>query len=183
MNGLKKGSIASKTEIFQLDINNWLTLCDHLSDYFINKCTIVAYLRYKVLIGEFTDGLLKFFKGETFDPKFLIRLRAFNDQRELLIWADDKEGFYARLRMDGTGEEEWSFVDADQVLWGKPKNTDGGWLYLKELRGPEFYLPYDLKERKTNVVKIRTRNYIGYNELGQAGYIDCRFVRFCGGGN
>ena len=25
---------------------------------------------------------------------------------------------------------------------------------------------------------IRTRNYIGYNEIGQAGYVDCRFVEF-----
>jgi CRISPR-associated protein (TIGR03984 family) len=71
-------------------------------------------------------------------------------------------------------------VEAEQILWGtKSEALTRGWTRLFEGRGMELILPMDSAEvTPVNRVKLTTRNYIGYNALGQAGYIDCRFVRF-----
>lgn len=54
---------------------------------------------------------------------------------------------------------------------------------LTEDRGTEVILPFSKDklqvDDKQNRIAIKTRNYIGYTNEGlQAGYIDCRFVRF-----
>ena len=68
------------------------------------------------------------------------------------------------------------------MLFRSAKVGKDGWVLLSEARGTEIYLPYRFKNPINKLMKIKTRNYIGYNELGQAGYMDCRFVCFCEGG-
>ena len=85
------------------------------------------------------------------------------------------------MRIDGEGDNGY-FIEAGQVLWGNPREAGDNWTLLKESRGTEIYLPYKLKKPDSKWVKIKTRNYIDYNEIGQAGYVDCRFVDFDEGG-
>ncbi len=90
------------------------------------------------------------------------------------------------MRVDGgdQGREEHA-VEAEQVLWGtRGEKCEEGWTRLSEERGMDFVLPIDATQVNNHArrVKLKTINYIAYNELGQAGYYDCRFVNFFVGG-
>ncbi|MCH7974162.1 MAG: hypothetical protein IH949_09800, partial [Bacteroidetes bacterium] len=54
------------------------------------------------------------------------------------------------------------------------------WTEISEKRGTKLILPFDKVnvDDKENRVKIQTRNYVGFNEIHQATYVDCRFVDF-----
>lgn len=156
-------------------------LVDLLGKHFSVNGYCVAYLDNQVLIGRFEEQQLLFYDGAQIDPRFLQRLRMFSDEQELLLWRTG-QGFRWRKRIDGL-ENEGSMVEAveaEQILWGtKSEALTRGWTRLFEGRGMELILPMDSAEvTPVNRVKLTTRNYIGYNALGQAGYIDCRFVRF-----
>jgi CRISPR-associated protein (TIGR03984 family) len=153
---------------------------------------VVAYMDFKVLIGRYTNQRCVFAGNETLDTnslQYLQRLRVFNDRQELLIWRteDNEENgsdFKGRMRIDQDGEksEETPIVDANQVLWGtRAKSLDNGFTLLTEDRGTELILPFNNLESvddKENRIFLETRNYIGYNDIGQAAYVDTRFVGF-----
>jgi CRISPR-associated protein (TIGR03984 family) len=149
---------------------------------------VVAYLDYKVLIGKFTNGSFSFFNNETIEPKYIQRIRIFNKNEELLLWRS--EGILkGRYRKDDDGVEVWA-VDNYQVLFGTnyPKNNPPGSdsTTIIEDRGTEINLPFEVKNidvSNKNRVKIKTRNYIGFNEVFQATYTDNRFVEFTFGEN
>lgn len=164
---LKKLKLTSKSERFSLE-SDFYSL---VQKYWGNENGyFVAYLDYKVLIGKFCATS---FQGEKFDPKFVQRLRLFHQSKELYIWRQDKNTFCSRLRVDGQGDDV-DVIDAWQVIYGT-KIKDG---VLTEDRGTHLVIPFtDIKESDLPI-KIHTRNYIGYNKLGQAGYEDCRFVAF-----
>jgi len=160
---------------------------------FIGPGFCVAYLDYRVLVGRYEQknekdeegGQMFFYRNRQVEPRFLQRLRVFNQERELLIWRA-QGGFRWRLRTDGgagdtqDGGKEVDVVEAEQILWGtRTEIIGGGWTRIYEDRGTEIILPGEyLKVDLNNRVKLVTRNYIEYNDLGQAGYVDCRFVKF-----
>lgn len=181
MNGLEMGTAKTLSRPLQLTIADWSELQDCLQKHFDQDSRVIVYLHYKVLIGKLTKDGLKFYKDETFEPKFLVKMRAFNEHQELLLWRESEGKFSARLRIDGEGDEEKHYIEAQQLLWGKAQEVDDGWILLTEARGTKICLPYRFKDQANKVIKIKTRNYIDYNELGQAGYVDCRFVCFCEG--
>ena len=75
-------------------------------------------------------------------------------------------------------------IEVRQLLWGKALEQcpdEPGWGLWKENRGMELLihlslLPDDTGVNPGNRLWLITRNYICYNDLGQAGYGDCRFV-------
>jgi len=87
---------------------------------------------------------------ENFDWKYVQKMRIFTEEKELYVWRVSADSFRARLRTDGVGAE-CDVVEASQ-----------------QLRPRENHAPRSIK----------TINYIGYNESGQAGYVDSRFVKF-----
>ncbi len=149
---------------------------DIVAQNFQTSATVAAYLDYKVLIGTFKDSRFCFYGDETFDDKYLHKLRVFNKDRELHLWRSN-DGINGRLRIDGEGEEI-DAVDACQVVFGtRSKELNGNYSRLTEDRGVELIIPLigiNLNEKKR--VFLYTRNYIGYTPVGQAGYVDCRFV-------
>ncbi len=191
MNGLTLKKDRTRVKQIQNEINTWIELENTLSNYFAGDGYIVAYLHYKVAVGKINGGKPEFFRNETFNPKYLLKLRAFNNDQELLIWPGNGYLFKGRLRIDGENNsnddgEIKCFIEAEQVLWGTNyKTLDGGWTRLFEKRGTGLIIPTDIKTQIKNIgknrLKIKTRNYIGFNEMGQAGYEDCRFVEFTGG--
>ncbi|HOV91197.1 MAG TPA: CRISPR-associated protein Csx19 [Syntrophorhabdaceae bacterium] len=174
-NGLTMRDINSKVELIQTVTN----IRDLAKNHFTNTAFAVIYLDYKVLIGTFEGGDFKFYKGETFEDRYVQRARIFDTDKELHIWRT-AEGLKGRVRVDNEGEPV-TVVDAYQVLFGtKAVPLDNGFTKLTEDRGTELIVPFeplsiDDGERR---LKLHTRNYVGFNEASQAGYVDCRFVEF-----
>ncbi len=92
----------------------------------------------------------------------IVRIRAFNDQKELHVWRSGKQ-LYSRMRSD---DEEIipAPIIKEMMVVGKVANQ------LQEKFKDEFE---GLKH-----IAIQTKNYVGYNDIGQAGYEDSRFVKF-----
>ncbi|MCF8011045.1 MAG: TIGR03984 family CRISPR-associated protein [Clostridiales bacterium] len=164
-------------------IRNIIDLQEKISEMFQSNGEVVAYIDYKVLIGTFEKGKLFFYANEQFEPKYLQKLRVFNKDKEIYLWRTKECQFNIRARLDGQGYEK-DIVDADQVIWGtKEDRLENGWSKIYEERGMELIVPFLNKNfNEKSRAKIKTRNYIDYNDLGQAGYVDCRFLEFVPGG-
>lgn len=178
INGLIINEINSVVQIVD-SISN----LDAIAELIKNDSFVVAYLDYKVLVGKYTNGKFSFYKDEQIDIEYIQRMRVFNKNEELLLWRSERK-LKGRLRKDNEGSKI-SAVDNDQVLFGTEAKALGNYTLLKEERGTEIIIPFTniavnpTKDR----VKIKTRNYVGYNEIHQATYIDSRFVEFTFGEN
>lgn len=145
----------------------------------------VAYLDYRVVIGNYTPPASWAFYREEPDeelqPQYVQRLRVFNQDEELLLWRSGRE-IRGRFRTDATGTP-CEVVEAKQVLFGTridPEFTAAGFTKITEARGTSLILPFQkvqVDEQEQRIF-IKTRNYIGYNDVQQATYVDCRFVDF-----
>jgi CRISPR-associated protein (TIGR03984 family) len=160
---------------------------EYIKNKFQEDGFVVAYLDYKVLIGRYLKAQKKplFYKNVSFEPQFLQKIRVFNRDKEVFIWRTE-DGFKGRLRVDEQGKGTF-VVDANQVLWGtKAEKKTNDFTILTEERGTELILPLpfseleDINDEK-NRVFLKTRNYIGDNDIGQATYVDSRFLGFATG--
>jgi len=175
-NGLKLHYIKTKVETISVLTKG--ELLKSLQELFKDDGYIIVYLDHAVLMGYFRDGKCVFHENEEIEEKYLLRLRLFNELKELYVWRSP-EGFKARLRIDGEGEES-PVVDAHQVLWGTRAKPLGEFTELTEDRGTRLVVPLknlSIDDKKKRLF-IRTRNYVGYTENHQATYIDCRFMGF-----
>ena len=182
-NGLTLSKVKSKVKIIEFNENNLL--------YKINKIFrmdgfYIAYLDYGILMGRYIDKNFKTPNDIMFKKKFIQKIRIFNEQQELLIWKSNGV-FLGRCRKDGDSLEngtETDIVVSNQVLFGTriSSHIKDEYTILTEERGTEIILPFlnlhikenDIKSR----VKIKTINYIGYNSIHHAEYIDSRFTNF-----
>ena len=173
-NGLKLHIIKSKKPVPINGMND-------IHNYIKTDSLVVVYLDYTVLVGRYKNKGFEFYNNYSLDdPKYIQRLRIFNEDEELLLWRSDS-GFKGRYRKDGDGDEI-DVVDAEQVLFGTDKEDFGdGFTSLFETRGTKIILPFtglDVKDKtKDKRVFIQTRNYIDSDAL-QATYVDCRFMGF-----
>jgi len=150
-----------------------------LKENFNDNGFIIIYLDYKVLIRKYGNGKIILLNGEeNFEPKFIQKLRLFNETQEFYIWKTEDK-YKGRMRIDEEGEET-DVIEANQVLFGTKGEVKDGKTIITEERGTEITLPFEINgiDTKENRVKIKTINYIGYNEHGQAGYADNRFAGF-----
>jgi len=157
---------------------------DVLTENIKDKSFAVVWLDYKVLIGTWSGQKFQFYDDEEFENKYLQRMRVFNKDREMLIYRTGN-GFKGRLRIDdkdGTGKE---IIVANQVLFGtkKGKKCNDSYTEITEERGTSLVLPFggldiDIDDKQKRIF-IKTHNYIDYNTVNQAIYVDCRFINFC----
>lgn len=106
----------------------------------------------------------------------VVRARIFNPTKEAHIWRSNNI-LKGRLREDAAGSGT-EYVRAHQILNGALFETEGDFLHVTEEKGIDYRLPFkDLlgEDKKIERLQLITRNYIGYNKAGQAGYVDCRF--------
>lgn len=179
-NGLKLKSITTDvTETnSRKNIADWGNIDDLLSRFNNQNAFFVAYLDYKVVIGCFGNKKFSLPDNETFDPKFTQKIRIFDEDKELYLWRTAENTFSYRLRVDTEGEK-MDVVEAHQVLWGTDvERREDGWSEITEERGTKLIVPFDVKTEKDLPLRLKTRNYIDYNDNCQAGYVDCRFVAF-----
>jgi CRISPR-associated protein (TIGR03984 family) len=148
------------------------------------KYYIVAYLDYEVKIG-FCEKSNKynfiFNEQSNFEDQYIQKIRIFNQEQELYIWKTNNI-LKGRFRKDNQGNNKIEYIDANQILFGtKSKNLDNGFIKLsEEKRRIKLTIPnknFKVNDEKKRV-SIQTRNYIDYNEICQANYIDVRFVDF-----
>ena len=155
-----------------------------ISKKFAENGHIVAWLNYSILFGMLREGKMYFYQGQMPDwEKHLIRIRVFNEKKELLIWKSNRN-FKYRLRVDEfKGDEparkDIEFIDAEQIIWGtKSVLLEGGFSKIQEDRGVEFIVPFSNLNLSVNKrLVLITRNYLEYNEIKQVGIIDTRFVK------
>jgi len=155
-----------------------------LNSFIINKINegfIICWLHYEVLFGKIENNGFTFYSNLTSNlKKYLIKLRAFNDKDEIYLWKhDDKLSF--RYRKDGEGTD-WEIIDAKQVMFGtNSRDLGNGFTEIKEKRGIKYIVPTEFLNGRSLSIKARlmliTRNYIYDNELGQANFIDSRFLK------
>jgi len=172
--------IEVKTQIEKGEINF------NIRDYIKNRIKdglIIAWFYHKVLFGEIISEKISFYDNEQLDDKDkLIRLRAFNENEEIHLWIKGKKWFfrYARENNSENGNNT-EVIDAEQVMFGtRSSNVINGFVKIYEDRGIEYCLPARiLNNRKLdemNRLILKTRNYISYNEIGQASFADSRFM-------
>jgi hypothetical protein len=91
------------------------------------------------------------------DKSNIVRIRAFDASKEVHIWRSSN-GLTGRLRIDGEGDER------DYVV-----------TTIKLRSVIALALNHNNILDSDNLF-VTTRNYIGYNSIGQAGYVDSRFL-------
>jgi len=134
----------------------------------LEKGFIILWQHHGVFAGEIENKQITWLYENNEGPKVydkdqeehVLRVRAFDENKEYHIWRSS-QGLKARLRDDTAGEETRQYVETSMVLRG---------VIAKPLKTLEKY-------NNNKTLFIKTRNYIHYNEIGQAGYVDSRFVR------
>lgn len=173
INGLRMLQTKSK-----VDLINSIESIDRIGSLIEKDSFVVAYLNDKVIIGKYSDNKFTFLNNEQLDWETIQRIRIFNENGEVMLWKSDGK-LIGRHRKDSEGEQTW-FVENDQVLFGTKSEDLEDYTRLTEDRGTEVVVPLTgftlSKENKKEKVKVTTRNYIGYNEIHQATYVDNRLV-------
>lgn len=173
-----------KSEVSYFDIDN--SIFDFLNINLKEKeYLVVAYLDYEVKIGYLRKNQevyrFIFSTDEKLEEKFIQKIRVFNENVEVFIWRS-KNHLKGRHRKDQVGKDS-EYVDVNQVLFGTDTNKDlkdDNFTELLEIkRGIKFTIAgkFESSENRKRVA-IKTRNYIEYNDIHQATYSDCRFIKF-----
>jgi CRISPR-associated protein (TIGR03984 family) len=178
-NGLKLTTIISRAEQFNVaDMN---ALQSRIKEHF-EKSYVILWLDYNVLLGLWEKGNFVFYNTDSFDFKYIQRIRIFDQKKEIHIWRSGEE-WKGRLRIDEDNGEETYLVIAHQLLFGtKGERLNDQFIRLREHRGTELILPltnfiFDTDSHQKRIF-IKTHNYVKTNKIGQATYFDCRFVAF-----
>jgi len=153
---------------------------NYISENFPEEGFFVCYLTDILLIGRYSSGKFYFYGEGKIDKDFLLKLRVFNQKREVLLWKSQGK-IFGRTRVDQEGESTYA-VDAYQQLWGTDyKRLNGGFTKIFEERGTELILPFSNIEvdNRENRIFIKTRNYVDFHpDTCLATYVDCRFIGF-----
>jgi CRISPR-associated protein (TIGR03984 family) len=167
--GLNFGQKKSYTETCkQYQLSDFSSLEAFAHDRFGEIGYCVFYLDNKVLFGRYNGESFLFYDNDLPKPKFIQKMRLFNQNKELLLWKkqskEDFSDFAYRLRVDEEGDDT-DVIDAMQVLWGTKANSlDENFTQLSEERGMKIIVP--LKEVEVDDGEKRlfilTRNYITY---------------------
>lgn len=173
----------------------WNEIIQDAKNHFADKVAkTFVIMDSGVCLGSFVDGEFNMPKKLPLLPEYVRKVRLFNNDSELHIWRSDSDEpniFHFRLRVDikpdnNNDEEVQEYYKAYQLLWGTLEvlSDDENWVVLKEDRGIELLVKCSILRtediKKNNRLWLVTHNYIGYNEIGQAGFNDCRFVDIVG---
>lgn len=169
-----------KTEQFNSDTQTSITismfneLTKHLSS---EPHYVVVWLDHQVRLGNWTPDGFEFYQSQAIQLEHIQRIRIFNAQEELHLWRSSK-GLTGRLRRENGLGDQIEAVRARQILVGTASESLGNYTRIYEDRGYELILPLSKIEldQPGKRCYVETLNYLAFNELGQIGYIDCRFV-------
>lgn len=170
---------------------DWETIKGYIQERFKDVCAgTFAVMHHGICMGSFDNGDFIMPRKLSLEPEYLRSIRVFNAERECYVWRSsmDEPGIFRfRYIQDeeiNENNNELNIVEARQLLWGTSLETspdEEEWAVLKEKRGIELLihrslLPPSAELSPENRLWLITHNYIDYTPLGQAGYVDCRFV-------
>lgn len=174
-------------KIYQTYQGNVYVECGELNDNLEDKLGnikngfIVCWLDYSVLFGKIDGKDLKLYGINDFNKcsKYLLRLKAFNQDEELHVWKT-ADVFKYRYIKDKVGNKFAEYIDAKQVMLGTKFKYVGNFVEVSESSGIKYFVPREFIHNNINEnswMILYTRNYIDYNEIGQAGFVDNRFLK------
>lgn len=145
------------------------------------KCLVLAHCVNELKFGRYEQGVFHFADGKSIDEKYVMEIRLFNDNTEILL---QKNGsiFKARCIKESLkdnpseGYEEHDYVDCASPLFGKrDKDISPDFVHLTE-KGRKIHITIPV-DKTADYYKLKTRSYIGYDsETGQAGYVFWRYL-------
>lgn len=172
--------------------DSWNNLAQLVEKHFYNRLagTIIT-MHHGICLGSYKDESFNMPPDLELAPNYLLSLRVFTQDKEFYMWQSDREEpglFRYRLREDKEADREecnvQEAIETCQMLWGsslKFYQARPDWALLQEKRGTSLRITSDLinlgKIGKDNRLWLITRNYINYTPVGQAGYIDSRWVK------
>ncbi len=184
-NGLSLVALRSRVQpLGEIDQGGLYTA---LAGHFPHSAFIVAWIDNKVMHGLCHGKELEFYDDEKLDLRYVQKIRVFDIQRELYVWRTNGT-WKARLRIDGDGELAEAVMAHQLLLGTRGERLSSQFSVIEEDRGAKLILPLaNVEFDDTGVLKkrisIKTHNYIRFNAIHQATYVDCRFVAFTDGQN
>ena len=170
----------------------WETIQEHIQNEFTGKtaATFVT-MQHGICMGSYVQGEFIMPGRLPLEPHYLRSMRVFDADSECYVWRSSMDAsgiFRMRVILDqekNDTDEILHPIEARQMLWGTTLEKcpdDPDWYLLKEDRGIELLIHHSLllpnvKVTTRNRLWLITHNYIDYNDLGQAGYVDCRFIK------
>lgn len=152
-------------------------LCEKLEELGMKEGAVVVWQVQGIAWGRWQGGSLKLAGDAAKKCSLWLELRVFNEEEELRL---KKSGdlWIGRWRRDGAGETT-EYVDSISRFWGEraeAADAPEGYMELEDAaRKLKQILPQ--VEERAKYYGLVTRSYIGYEETGQAGYADYRYVR------
>lgn len=142
-----------------------------------SDASLIAFYENEMIV-DFQNGI----KWSCFNSlKHLNQLRIFDGKQELYVFKSNY-GFKGRLRCDNSVlGTEVEFFESVPLINGTSfiLSKDANHIIVTDTKGTNFTIPHIAPFEKLIGSKRRlaivTRNYIGYNNNGQAGIIDSRF--------
>jgi CRISPR-associated protein (TIGR03984 family) len=145
---------------------------DHLPS--MEGASVIAWLFDKQISGQMVNGALSMESNILLKDEDIIEVRVFTEDKELYI-RDVNGSLEGRLRIDTEGSTS-DVIDAANILWGTVTEATDHHIYLTESRGIRLSIPkvYGINDS----INIHIRNYIDYDSVGAASYVDARFLKF-----
>lgn len=164
-----------KSSVTPFDINNWKAYLEKL-----DGCAVILWNYDGQHSGKVHGGKIVCYDNAAFDEDNMSEIRIFDQNQELHVKRGRNNELMGRLRHDGETQNSETaavvtYTDAQNILYGATAESEKGeYRLLKEDRGIEVKIPGSFPTNQR--VSLTIRNYIDYNEVGMAGYVDARFV-------
>lgn len=174
--------MVSKTEHITL-----MKAVDYIISNIAEKSTyqVIAHFVNAIKMGWIKDGKIIFYDGDGLDEEYLLQIRVFNANEEIML-KKSRKGYAARIIKDTPNDNDDSVkaVDSSSILFGERQQPvkDGFAILYEEGRKIKLVIPTEENDKK---YKLTTRSYITYNNdpnnggnvsTYQAGYGYWRYV-------
>ncbi|WP_405733619.1 CRISPR-associated protein Csx19 [Anaerovibrio slackiae] len=160
---------------------SWQELLALLAEALPEGGLVTAWLPQQVLWGRYDGKGFTFAKASSLTENVL-EMRVFSKEAEVYARNRGDNTYLVRICHDypagaaaaGAEGMETEYVDSLSRLWGENAGVADGYAVLQDKdRKIRLEIPVDANHCKYGLV---TRNYIGYTENNQAGYVDSRYV-------
>ncbi len=161
---------------------SWQELLALLAEALPEGGLVTAWLPQQVLWGRYDGKGFAFAKGSSLTENVL-EMRVFSKEAEVYARNRGDNTYLVRICHDypagaaaaGAEGMETEYVDSLSRLWGENAGVADGYAVLQDAdRKIQMKIPVDDGSHK--YYGLVTRNYIGYTENNQAGYVDSRYV-------
>ena len=161
---------------------SWQELLTVLAEALPEGGLVTAWLPQQVLWGRYDGKGVTFAKASSLTENVL-EMRVFSKEAEVYARNRGDNTYLVRICHDypagaaaaGAEGMETEYVDSLSRLWGENAGVADGYAVLQDAdRKIQMKIPVDDGSHK--YYGLVTRNYIGYTENNQAGYVDSRYV-------